>query len=243
MPKVRVALIAILIAAVAFVSCDRAQKMLEPAAEDMMATDDKPMDMTMEMMKMIDLSMYMSWASVTLPAPAPMAEAASPIETGAAHNPAHTNTGITTARTVYINEAGALANQAGTAYPAGTVIIKEIMDDTETFVDKVAVMMKSDDEMYAGHNGWVYKKYARSSEDAEYMQVKGSNLEDAGNGCHGCHAQANTDSVFVSLSMDDIEGMDSADAGDGNGTSAGATGGDANADAGNGNGNGDGDAQ
>ena len=230
MPKVRVALIAILIAAVAFVSCDRAQKMLEPAAEDMMATDDKPMDMTMEMMKMIDLSMYMSWASVTLPAPAPMAEAASPIETGAAHNPAHTNTGITTARTVYINEAGALANQAGTAYPAGTVIIKEIMDDTETFVDKVAVMMKSDDEMYAGHNGWVYKKYARSSEDAEYMQVRGSNLEDAGNGCHGCHAQADSDSVFVSLSMDDMEDaidtdmedLDGADAGDGNGTAAGA---------------------
>lgn len=248
MSKVRVALIAILIAAVAFVSCDRAQKMLEPAAEDMTATDDKPMDMTMEMMKMLDASMYMSWASVALPAPAPMAEAASPIETGAAHNPAHTNTGITTARTVYINDAGAMANKAGaTEYPVGTIIVKEIMDDTEMFVDKVAVMMKSDDEMYAGHNGWVYKKYARSSEDAEYMQVRGSNLEDAGNGCHGCHAQADNDSVFVSLSMDDMESMEDADAGDGNGADADANGGDANTDAGNGNGdgneNGDGDTQ
>ncbi|MYC75637.1 hypothetical protein F4X10_07740 [Candidatus Poribacteria bacterium] len=209
MSKCRIALIAILIAAVAFVSCDRAQKMLEPAAEDMTATDDKPMDMTMEMMKMIDSSMYMSWASLALPAPAPMAEATSPIETGAAHNPAHTNTRITTSRTVYINEIGAMANKAGTAYPAGTIIVKEIMDDTETFVDKVAMMMKSDDEMYAGHKGWVYKKYARSSADGEYMQVRGSNLEDAGNGCHGCHAEADNDSVFVSLSM---EGMDGADA-------------------------------
>ena len=126
-------------------------------------------------------------------------------------------------------------------YPAGTVIVKEIMDDTETFVDKVAVMMKSDDPMYAGHNGWVYAKYARSSADGEYMQVRGSNLEDAGNGCHGCHAQADNDSVFVSLpmddmkdddmdddmdDMDDMDGMDGADAGM-NGADTDANGGDA----------------
>ena len=67
------------------------------------------------------------------------------------------------------------------------------MDDTNTFVAKTALMMKTDDPMHAGHNGWIYEKYARPSADAEYMQVKGSNLEDAGNGCHGCHAQAGTE--------------------------------------------------
>jgi hypothetical protein len=221
--------------------------MLEPVADDM--TDMTPADNTMatddmmtDMMKMMDSSMYMSWAHVALPAPAPIAEATSPIETGAAHNPAHVATGITTSRTVYINDAGAMANKAGTAYPAGTIIVKEIMDDTETFVDKVAMMMKSDDPMYAGHNGWAYKKYLRPSADGEYMQVKGSNLEDAAMGCHGCHAKADNDSVFVSLSMDDMmkdddmeddmmddmEGMDGADAG--NGTDAGANGDDANGD-------------
>ena len=206
MLKVQVALIAILIASVAFVSCEKTQQMLDPVADDMMATDDMMAadSMMMDMMKMLDSSMYMSWAHVALPAPAPMAEATSPIETGAAHNPAHVETGVTTSRTVYINDTGAVANKAGaTEYPDGTIIVKAIMDDTETFVDKVAVMMKSDDEMYTGHNGWVYKKYARSSADGEYMQVRGSNLEDAGNGCHGCHVQADNDSVFVSLPMDD----------------------------------------
>lgn len=255
MSKFQITLIAILIACVAFVSCERAQKMLEPAADDMMTDDDmmtgddKSMDMTMDMMKMMDSSMHMSWAHVALPAPtmtvAEAAEAGNAAGTGAAHNP---GSDVFTSRTVYINDAGAMANKAGaTEYPVGTIIVKEIMDETETFVDKVAMMMKSDDPMYAGHNGWAYKKYARSSADGEYMQVRGSNLEDAGNGCHGCHAKAANDSVFVSLSMDDMESMEDADAGDGNGADADANGGDANTDAGNGNGdgneNGDGDAQ
>ena len=256
MLKFQIALIAISIVCVIFVSCERGQQMLEPVAEDMMAAEDTMAadDMMKMMPDMMDSTMYMSWAHVALPAPAPMAEATGPIETGAAHNPAHVETGVTTSRTVYINDAGAMANKAGTAYPAGTIIVKEIMDDTETFVDKVAMMMKSDDPMYAGHNGWVYKKYARPSADGEYMQVRGSNLEDAGNGCYGCHAKADNDSVFVSLPMDGMDGMKDADMTDGmeaggNGTDADANGGDANTDAGagdgnaDGNGNGDGDAQ
>ena len=194
MLKVQVALIAILIASVAFVSCERAQKMLDPVVDDTMKTTD-----------MIDPTIYMSWAHVSLPAPtmtvAEAAAAGNAAGTGAAHNP---GSDVFTSRTAYINDIGVMANKAGTAYPAGTIIVKAIMDDTETFVDKVAVMMKSDDPMYAAHNGWVYKKYARPSADGEYMQVRGSNLEDAGNGCHGCHAKADNDSVFISLSMDDM---------------------------------------
>ena len=196
MSKVRIALIAILITSVAFISCERAQKMLDPVVDDMTVADD-----TMKMMTdMTDSTMYMSWASVALPVPP--TEVTNPGESGGVH-------GMGT-RTVYINDTGAMANMDGTMYPAGTVIVKTIMDDANTFVQKKAVMMKSDDPMYAGHNGWMYAKYARSSEDAEYMQVKGSNLEDAAMGCHGCHAKAGTegdsghDSVFVSLTMDDM---------------------------------------
>lgn len=260
MLKPQIALIAILIACVAFVSCERAQKMLEPAADDMMAGDDMMTgdDMSTDMMKMMDPTMYMSWAHVALPAPtmtvAEAAAAGNAAGTGAAHNP---GSDVFTSRTVYINEVGAMANKAGaTEYPAGTIIVKEIMDETETFVDKVAVMMKSDDPMYTGHNGWVYRKDVRPSADGEYMQVRGSNLEDAGNGCHGCHAKADNDSVFVSLSMADMTDADMTDAdmtdadmtdADMTEADAGANGDDANTDAGNGDdagdANGDGDAQ
>lgn len=192
MLKFQIALAIILVGCISFLSCSRTQDEL-----DMVTAPDIPTDMTLDLIKM---GAYTSWMHKMLPAPVPMADAMSPAETGAAHNPAHATTGITTARTFYINDIGVMANKEGTMYPAGTVIVKEIMDDTNMFVDKVAVMMKSDDAMYAGHNGWVYKKYARASADAEYMQVRGSNLEDAGNGCHGCHAKATNDSVFVALS-------------------------------------------
>ena len=201
MLRFQIALAIILVGCTAFLSCGRIQDTLDPATDD--TTMDMPTDMILDMIKM---DTHKSWMSVMLPAPVPMADATSPAETGAAHNPAHVTTGITTARTFYINDIGVMANKEETTYPAGTVIVKEIMDDTNMFVDKVAVMIKSDDAMYAGHNGWVYKKYARASADAEYMQVRGSNLEDAGNGCHGCHAKATNDSVFVSLSMGD-DGM------------------------------------
>ena len=205
MLKFQILLMAVLIACFAFVSCDRTQKMLDPVTEDMMADDATMVDDDMmvgpdrmagtDMMKMMDSTMYMSWAHVMLPAPGPLGAATNPVETGGVH-------GLGT-RTAYINDIGVMANKSGTMYPAGTMIVKTIMDDTNTFVAKKALMMKSDDPMYAGHNGWGYKKYARSSADGEYMQVKGSNLEDAGNGCHGCHAKADNDSVFISLPMDD----------------------------------------
>ena len=194
MLKFRVALIAILITCIAFVSCGRTQKILQPTADDIMAADAMTDAMTMDMV--MDMTMYMSWEQVILPTPGPAESATSPEETGGVH-------GLGT-RTVYINDLGVMANKDGTVYPAGTVVVKVIMDDANTFVAKKAVMMKTDDPMYANHNGWVYKKYARSDENAEYMQVKGSNLADAANGCHGCHTQADNDSVFVSLSMGNI---------------------------------------
>ena len=226
MLKVQIALIAILIASVAFVSCERAQKMLEPAADDMMAADDMVAadDMMKMMTDMMDSTMYMSWASVALPAPTmTVAEAAAALNaagTGAAHGEG--------TRTAYINDIGATANMEGTAYPAGTMIVKTIMDDANTFVQKKALMTKTDDPMYADHNGWMYVKYARASETDEYMMVGGGSLEKS-MGCHGCHAKAENDSVFVSLSMkedvtpetpDADAGAGDADTGAGNGADA-----------------------
>jgi hypothetical protein len=46
----------------------------------------------------------------------------------------------------------------------------------------------------------MYVKYARASETDDYMMVGGGSLENS-MGCHGCHAKASNDSVFVSLSM------------------------------------------
>ncbi len=215
MLKPQIALIAILIACVAFVSCERAQKMLEPAADDMMTdddmttSDDMSTDMMMDMTKLLDPTMYMSWAHVALPAPtmtvAEAAAAGNAAGTGAAHNP---GSDVFTSRTVYINEVGAMANKAGaTEYPVGTIIVKAIMDETETSVDKVAVMMKDDDPMYAGHNGWMYAKYFLSSDGTPELKAGSHVPGHEGNGCHGCHAKATNDSVFVSLSMPEMPEM------------------------------------
>ena len=200
MLKFQIALIAVLIGCIGFVACERTQTVLEPV---MMGT----MEMVMEM------DAYKSWASVDLPAPemtVPEAAAAmNPAGTGQAHG--------TGTRTVYFNEDGAMANMAGTAYPAGTMIVKEVMNADNTAVVHVATMMKTDDPMYAAHNGWVYGT-------PQPMTVENSV------GCHDCHAKAgeNNDSVFVSLSMNgDGAGDTNGDgAGDTNGDGAGDTNGD-----------------
>ena len=180
MLKFQMGLIALLIGCVALISCGELINLLTPPEEDV--TDDPIVPM------MVDLPDYASWLSVTYP---------NPVGTGGAHGEG--------ARAVYINEIGATAAQddSVTAFPAGTTIVKEIMDDANTFVQKIATMMKTDDPMYADHNGWTYKKYARPDENSDYTQVRGDGLPDAAEGCHGCHAAAPKDSVFVDFSMDD----------------------------------------
>ena len=183
MLKFQMGLIALLIGCVALISCDQlVVETLIPAPPEE--------DMPGEMMPTADMipTDYASWLSVTYP---------EPVGTGGVHGEG--------ARTVYINEIGAIASQddSVTTFPAGTTIVKEIMDDANTFVQKIATMMKTDDPMFADHNGWTYKKYARADENADYMQVKGDGLPDAAEGCHACHAAAPVDSVFVDFSMDD----------------------------------------
>ena len=184
MQKFQLGLIAMLICCVAFISCERTQKMLAPAEP---TADTMPADMTDMMDMMAD---YMSWAKVELPAPP--AEFTDAKDSGSAHGAG--------TRTVYINEAGAAAQAAAMeTYPAGTMIVKEIMDDTNTFVHRVATMTKTDDEMYAAHNGWMYTQSQRESADAELMLQAGDGTEGGSMGCHGCHAKASTDSVFVKI--------------------------------------------
>ncbi len=182
MLKFQMGLIALLIACVAFISCDQLAEILISAPPE----EDTTPDSIMNMMGLPTyISMYTSWqTNVTYP---------EPVGTGGVHGEG--------ARTVYINDVGtmALEDENMTAYPAGTIIVKEIMDDANTFIQKVATMKKTDDSR---HNGWTYKKYARPDENADYMQVRGDGLEDAAVGCHGCHAAAPVDSVFVDFSMD-----------------------------------------
>ena len=184
MLKVQMGLIALLIGCVVFISCGELINLLTPPEEDV--TDDPIVPM------MVHLPDYASWLSVTYPGPE---------GTGGVHGEG--------ARTVYINEVGAMAAQddSVTTFPAGTTIVKEIRDDANTFVQKVATMMKTDDSR---HNGWTYKKYARPDENSDYMQVRGDGLEDAAEGCHACHAAAPKDSVFVQFPMPD-DGMMTAD--------------------------------
>ena len=194
MLRYQVGLIALLIACVTFISCDIIQEILTPPMpeEDMMPTDDMLAGLPMY------ISMYTSWV--------PKVSYPGPTGTGGVHGEG--------ARTVYINDVGAMAleDEDMTAYPTGTIIVKEIMDDANTFVQKVATMMKTDDSR---HNGWTYKKYGRPDENADYMQVKGDGLPDAAEGCHACHTAATTDSVFVDFSMDDATTDDSMTTDDG----------------------------
>ena len=183
MLKVQMGLIALLIGCVVFISCGDLIDLLTLPAEDMPDDGMMPTDAMMAGLPMY-ISMYTSWLGKELPAPGPLADAASPAETGEVHGAG--------TRTVYINDVGAMAleDESLTAYPAGTIIVKAIMDDANMFVQKVATMMKTDDAMYAGHNGWTYKKYARPDANADYMQVRGDGLPDAAVGCHNCHAKA-----------------------------------------------------
>jgi hypothetical protein len=139
--------------------------------DDTMPTDDMATDDTMA----TDGTMadYTSWLSVTY----------------GAISPAHGSGD----RIVYINDIGAMALQDAsmTTFPVGTVVIKDIMDDTNTAVAKTERMEKTDE--YATENGWLYNEGATQA------------------GCHGCHVAAGAggapgiDSVFtIQFPMDDM---------------------------------------
>ena len=176
MLKYQMGLIALLIGCFAFISCDIIQEVLTPAVpeeetmpEEMMPTEEMPTEemATEGMMPEEMMEMYTSWANVTYAAVAV-----------AAHGEGD--------RVVYINDIGAMALQDGmTTFPVGTVIVKEIMDATNTSVAVVERMEKTDE--YAAESGWLYNEGASQAL------------------CHSCHVKAGSalpgmDAVFTDFS-------------------------------------------
>ena len=214
MLKYQMGLIALLIGCFVFISCDVVQELLtlpmpeedvvppddmmptddtmvtdDMVTDDTMMTDDGTMvtddgtmvtdDTTTDDTMMTDdtAADYTSWLSVSY----------------AAISPAHGQGD----RIVYINDIGAMAlqDESMTAFPVGTVVVKDIMDVTNTSVEKTERMEKTDDAMYATENGWLYNEGATQA------------------GCHGCHVAAGTggapgiDSVFtIQFPMPDVAG-------------------------------------
>ena len=193
MLKFRMGLIALLIGCVAFISCGELLELLTPpmpgedpiddsvvvtnddddddsvmvANDDddddgtIVANDDDDDDGTMVANDDDDDAAYTSWLSATLP---------TAIGSGAAHGQ--------NARTIYINDVGVMALQAGeTTFPVGTIVYKDIMDATNTSVALVERMEKTDDPMYATEDGWLYNEGNSQA------------------GCHGCHATAGVDPI------------------------------------------------
>ena len=178
------ALVAILIGCVFFVACGDSE---DDEEEEVMPAAGLPSD----------IAGYESWRAVELGAPP--AEIEVPQDSGSAHGAG--------TRTVFINATGVetLEDASEQTFHSGTTIVKEIMDDANSFVWRVAVMWKVDDAMYAGHNNWKYIQYQRDSADAACIGVAGDINEQRGVGCHSCHSKVNDeavpgkDSVFTQL--------------------------------------------
>ena len=145
----------------------------------------------------MDIAMYRSWTSVEIGAPS---------DHGLAHGQGD--------RTTYINSPGVetLQDSHAETFPSGTTLVKDIMDDTNTFLWRVAVMWKTDDSTYAEHAGWKYVQYQRESADAEFIAAAGDGTDKGSNGCHACHSEVNDprvpgrDYVFVELPGYETEG-------------------------------------
>lgn len=177
-------LVAMLIGCVVFIACGDSEDNEE---EEVMLAAGLPSD----------IAGYESWRAVELGAPP--AEVEAPQDSGSAH-------GLGT-RTVYINSTGVetLEDTSEQTFHSGTTIVKEIMDDANSFVWRVAVMWKVDDAMYADHNNWKYIQYQRDSADAVFIGKAGDIDGNRAEGCHSCHSKVNDeavpgkDSVFTQL--------------------------------------------
>ncbi len=177
MLKYQITLIAVLIGCIAFVACDRAQQVLEPVMPD-------PEPEMMDTGDMTGMDGYLSWENRTLPGPWLDFK-------GDAHDLG--------SRTIYLNGDAAMANKAGTAYPAGSMLVKISMDTTNTFVSQISTMTKTDS---ADNSGWVYGVTGPPSATAVDMTMLNTlTSEMAAGACVGCHANATNDFVFVPLTM------------------------------------------
>ena len=192
MLKYQITLILVLIGCIAFVACERAQEALMPVMPDP------------EPGMMLD---YTSWEH------SKMLDGAVMEFGGDAHDLG--------ARTIYFNEAAAMANMEGTDYPVGSMIVKEAMDTTNTFISQISTMTKIDSEV---NDGWEYGVTGPASETAvDKTMINTLSAEMAAGACVGCHTKAPSGkSVFVSLKTGEgeTEGMDGDGTDDMNGDGA-----------------------
>lgn len=186
----------IFILCVSFISCERVQQIVKPASVDTQIMPDPIMDEI--------LTTYKSWRYAQ-PLPAPPATFTEARDSGSAHGIGE--------RTVYLGGidhqffyAVPAAIDAGTpvVFPIGLTIVKEIMDDANTFAWRVAVMKKTGDMTYADHDGWMYMQYRRDSETDPFVPEAGDRTEKGSEGCYGCHAKAAHDNVFVTELLLDL---------------------------------------
>ena len=150
------------------------------------------------------LTAYKSWRYAQ-PLPAPPATFTDAKDSGSAHGSGQ--------RTVYLDGidhqffyAVPASIDAGipVLFPIGLTIVKEIMDDTNTFVWRIAVMRKTDDSIYANHDGWQYAQYRRGSKTEPFVAEAGDVTEKGSEGCYSCHVKAAHDSVFVTELLLDL---------------------------------------
>ncbi|MDE0014516.1 MAG: cytochrome P460 family protein [Candidatus Poribacteria bacterium] len=108
-------------------------------------------------------------------------------------------------RSVHINGIGVpvLKDETLKTFPLNTLITMEVNNDTNTFVQHVAIMKKMDDPASAAHNGWRYTQYTRETETAKFMAVGGDVPGSTNESCHACHVEAPKDSVFTQLPVPD----------------------------------------
>lgn len=177
MLKYQIAFLIMLIGCVAIVSCSRTQDTLMPIMDDPTGMDDQ-----------MGMDAYRSWTDmITLDGPLVEFK-------GEAHDLG--------SRTIYFNEAAAMANNAGTDYPVGSRIVKESMDMTNSFLSQISTMTKTDS---ADNGGWEYGVTGPPADAAvDPMGINQLTAEMAANLCAGCHTvAADTDFVFVKLARED----------------------------------------
>ncbi len=177
MLKFQIALIAVLIGCIGFVACERTQDLLEPVVVDP------------EITEMAGMDAHKSWEHKMIEGPWLDFKGDDAHDLGS--------------RTIYFNEAAAMANKAGTEYPIGAMIVKESMDATNTFVSQVSTMMKTDGMM---NNGWVYGASGMPVSAAGDLTMPNQLTAEMAAGCHGCHANATNDFVFVPLADGTTDG-------------------------------------
>lgn len=98
---------------------------------------------------------------------------------GAAHQSANTNA----TRRIYKKQLLANPDTIGSEYPIGTIIVKEVEEDSE--IIELTAMIKRGGTFNSDHNGWEWIMFNPAD-----MSVMGRSGDLMNNGCNNCHQAA-----------------------------------------------------